>query len=442
MCYAFPTLFATKRCGEHEASPPSEVFLGGVFYVRSKSVAEGVYSGILSAMRICIITTKYNFKTAGGSVGDIDLRARFLTAQGHTVTVVSAFSKFDSELPEFPYTFKAENIGSARLLPIQVGTYRLLKKYESATDIFHVDGQVFLYGAGFYRLMGGKVPVLGFFNHWLSAWADETVGGQPLVRGYAKPLRALKKKLRFLLERALGVPLGNRMDVYIYNTPQVREKFVASGFKDGYVRPDFADTEGMRKREAITPEKVAFRQKAEGKVVILCAGRMLPEKGFDMVLRAFVDVPHKERYRIILSGTGPELSALKKLCGELKLESHVEFPGWVERETLFRFFREAHIFIFPNWWAEYGSVALEEAMSLGLASIIPAGGALEWLSGGTALTFSSGDIAGLAKALQRLGEDEALRVTIAQKSLAHVASLDYRVLGLRLEEILRKSVIV
>ena len=160
-----------------------------------------------------------------------------------------------------------------------------------------------------------------------------------------------------------------------------------------------------------------------------------------MVVRAFAWIPNKEKYRVILSGTGPEFNTLKKLIADSHLEEFFYLPGWVAREKLLDFFRQAHVFIFPNWWPEYGAIVLEEAMSFGLASIIPRGGALEWLSGGAAATFRQGDIADLASVMEKLGKDQHLRTHIAQNQLSHVRTLDYRNLGIRLEAILKSHTI-
>lgn len=394
-------------------------------------------------MRVFIITTKLNFKTAGGSVGDIDLRAKILMDLGHTVTVISTFSETNTDFKSLPYRAIEEFIRPRGLLGIQMGTYRIIKKYELEADVFHLDGQVFLYAAGWYRLVGGRVPILNFFNHGLSAWADETKAYTKPTKPYWRWAKWLKKTLRFLLERSLGVFIANRADAFIFNTPQVERKFLGLGFdgRKGVILPDFADTQGLITRESITMDKIVSRQQpVRGIVTMLLVGRMLPEKGFDMAIEAFASLPNKENYRVIMSGTGPELNNLKRQVSELGLHDFFCFPGWVEREELLNFFRQAQIFIFPNWWLEYGSVALEEAMSLGLASIIPDGGALEWLSGGTAYTFKNNDVADLSKAMQQLGENTQLRIDVAQKSLAHIAKLDYKILGLELEKILKSIV--
>ncbi|MDP3710331.1 MAG: glycosyltransferase family 4 protein [bacterium] len=394
-------------------------------------------------MRIYFITTKLNFVNAGGSVRDIDLRAKALVEMGHTVTVISAFPESNIITESLPYQVKEEFIRSRGLLGIQIGAHRIIKKYEQKADVFHVDGQVFLYAAGWYRLMGGRVPVLSLFNHWLNAWADETQADVKPVKPYWWWAKWLKKKLRFFLERRLGVFIANRADAFIFDTPQIEKKFISLGFNahKGFVLPDFVDTQGSLAGESMTMDKIiSHQQPRRGIVTILLTGRMLPEKGFDMAIKAFVSLPNKENYRVIMSGTGPELNNLQRQVSELKLQDFFYFPGWVDREELLSFFQQAQIFIFPNWWPEYGSVTFEEAMSFGLASIIPDGGALEWLSGGTAFTFKSNNVADLSRAMQQLGEDTNLRIKIAQKSLEHIVKLDYRIVGRELERILKSIV--
>ena len=48
------------------------------------------------------------------------------------------------------------------------------------------------------------------------------------------------------------------------------------------------------------------------------------------------------------------------------------FPGWVEKSAV-QFFKDAHVFVFPRWWIEYGSAVLTEAFAFGLRQLFPAG---------------------------------------------------------------------
>src|SRR3989344_7244997 len=118
-------------------------------------------------MRIVFITSKLNFVTSGASVTELDLTIRTLIKLGNEVATVTFFS-YQNNIPDLlPYSVIEENVTSRRLLGIQKGIFQLLKKYESQADFFHIEGHLFLYGAGLYRLLGGKVPIAAFFNREL-----------------------------------------------------------------------------------------------------------------------------------------------------------------------------------------------------------------------------------------------------------------------------------
>jgi glycosyltransferase involved in cell wall biosynthesis len=117
----------------------------------------------------------------------------------------------------------------------------------------------------------------------------------------------------------------------------------------------------------------------------------------------------------------------------LKLEKYIYFPGWLEKEKMYENLGRASIFIFPKWWVEYGSVVLTEAMSMGLPCIVPAGGALEWLSRGGSLPFEPDNYEDLAKKIQALGDSADLRIKLALGGLKRAEELDYKKLVIKLE---------
>lgn len=70
-----------------------------------------------------------------------------------------------------------------------------------------------------------------------------------------------------------------------------------------------------------------IRQKTAGPVL----GRVAPEKGFDVAIRAFRRVV--DRFgdaRLIVVGDGAQRSELEQLGVELDLQSSIEFRGWVD----------------------------------------------------------------------------------------------------------------
>ena len=166
---------------------------------------------------------------------------------------------------------------------------------------------------------------------------------------------------------------------------------------------------------------------------------MIPEKGFDLIIKAFAAIKDKERFRVIMSGGGPDRDRLLMLTKELKLDSFISFPGWVKKEDLAKFFREAHIFILPKWWIEYSSVLLVEAMAHGLPCIVPRGGGLEWLVQKGALTFKEDNVWKLTEQIEVLGSSTELRTKLAESNLFKAKELDYRKLSTSLESIMQKA---
>ncbi len=389
-------------------------------------------------MKVILITSKLRFEEngspIGGSVVDLHLKAKGLAELGHEVSVVTAFSEANKLFSPLPYKVYERQIPSRTLFGLQRGVYKLLKEFEDKTDRFYIDGHIFLYGGGAYRVLGGTVPTVGFFNVRLNVWADASGNV-----AYPSFFRRIKKKLRSFLERTIGALLANRLDAFLFNTPQVQKMYHDFGIakkKPNAIIQDFIATRELMQRFAITEECIKMHQEKASPVILLATGRMIPEKGFDLLLRAFASIGEKEHYRLILSGGGPDKERLERLSETLGLLPFVEFPGWVPRERLYQFFKEAHIFIFPKWWIEYGSAVLTEALAFGLPSIIPGGGALEWLTAGTALTFRNDSIKELAVCIERLGRDAPLRFEYAQKALQRGEALDAATLSRRFECIL------
>ncbi len=385
-------------------------------------------------MRIVLLTSKLNFKTSGGSVMDLHLKAKGLAELGNEVVVVTAFSQANilGDKYGLPYKVCEETTEYRGLLGIQYHVYRILKKYQDCADVFYIDGQIFIYGGGMYRLLGGRIPVVAFFNTRLNCMGD-THGTE---RSQSR-LQKAKRKLRLILERGIGTRIANRVDRFIFNTPMVENIYRAFGYdvKRAAVIEDFVDMQRIAAGNTITQQSIISHQRNQSVLTLFTTGRMIPEKGFDLVVHAFALLKDKDRFHIIMSGGGPDKERLERLVAEKSLQKYFTFPGWVDKETLVRYFTEAHIFIFPKWWIEYGSALLTEALAFGLPCIIPGGGALEWLTLGNVLTFKNDDPAELAARIEEFWTHDELRIRLAQKGLARCDTLDYRVLAEKLNTV-------
>lgn len=383
-------------------------------------------------MRVILVTSKLNFKTAGGSVLDLHLKAKGLAELGHEVTVITAYSSANCLIGDLPYKVIEENIKAPGLISLQKEAFRLLRKYQKEADIFYIDGHFFLYGGGLYRLLGGPAPVIAFFNIRLSCWSDTQNNKKQTL--FIK----WKRKLRILIERHLGVLLANRMDAFIFTTPMVEKIYLDFGFEKqkSHILPDFVDTEEIIQNKSLTLEDRERDRQKKNFSTIFCSGRMIPEKGFDLALKAFSLIKDRSKIRLIMGGGGPEEKRLRQLSSDLQLESVVFFPGWVEKEKMMDFFNQTQIFILPKWHIEYSSVLLIEAMAYGLPCIVPAGGGLAWLAGDGARTFKDSNVEDLADKIEQLLNDSNLRIRLAKNSLKRAQDLDYKILTKRLDIII------
>jgi len=385
-------------------------------------------------MRIILITSKLNFVTAGGSVIDLHLKAKGLVELGHQVTVITAYSSANKITETLPYAVKEENIAAASFASVQYKVYHMLRKYESEADVFYIDGNNFLYGGGMFRMLGGRTPVVAFFNIKLSCWSDTQDNYKKKQTLFAK----IKRRARLLVEKYIGVKIANRMDAFIFTTPMVEKLCLDFGFKksNSNVIPDFVSTREIIDKQNLAAGFINKRQ-TSAEITIFCSGRMIVEKGFDLVIKAFSLIKDKSRMRVIMSGGGPDAERLQKLTVDLGLQNFFSFPGWVEKSQLEKFFQQAHIFILPKWWPEYTSVLLIEAMAYGLPCIVPGGGGLEWLVEKGGLTFIADNAVSLAQRIEELANDGELRISLTKNILTKAKELDYKNLAVRMEQVMR-----
>lgn len=374
-------------------------------------------------MRIIFLTTKLNFTTSGGSPLELDLKVRDMIANGHTVKVITLFSSFNDSKLFLSYPVIEEGSVATSVWGIQSAVFRVLRKYASEADLFHVDGHFFLYGAGLYRRLGGKIPVVAFFNRELTAWAENV---SPFLPGGHRSIWTfLNKKSRFYIEKYIGTWMANGMDRFAFTNPVLKKAYEDFGLrreKDAHIMGDLIDVPNLMREHGITATSYRERNKTNEPLIIFYSARMVAGKGFDILLKAFSLVKNKERYHLILGGTGPEKELLEELADKLQIRPYVTFPGWVSKTDVYTFFKKTDIFILPRWRTELIALVLAEALIFGLPVIVPAGGGLAWRAGDAALNFKDNDHEDLARKIEQLGDSRELRAELSRKCYEHVTS--------------------
>ncbi|GAB3635201.1 hypothetical protein GCM10027422_07910 [Hymenobacter arcticus] len=103
---------------------------------------------------------------------------------------------------------------------------------------------------------------------------------------------------------------------------------------------------------------------------VMIAARMVPLKGFDMVILAFAKfyhaLPDEEQagVRLLLIGSGPEQRRLTDLLRANGLGGCAVHRPWLDRQELLGLYAEASVFFFPSH--EGAGMVVAEAMSYGV----------------------------------------------------------------------------
>lgn len=116
-------------------------------------------------------------------------------------------------------------------------------------------------------------------------------------------------------------------------------------------------------------QRAALRQQLglpDGPLAVF-TGRLVPEKGIDVLLRAWPSVlQHVPNAHVVLVGAGEQRPQLEALARQQDIESQVVFAGG--SDDVAPFLRAADAFVLPSY-AEGLPVALLEAMACGLPCI-------------------------------------------------------------------------
>ena len=138
---------------------------------------------------------------------------------------------------------------------------------------------------------------------------------------------------------------------------------------------------------------------------LLCFGRIVSEKGFDLAIDALVHlIPEFPTIMLIIAGTGPELTTLKAQAKELGIKEHVIFTGRVKPQSMPALINQVTVVIIPSRWREpFGLVAIEAALMARPVIATNVGGLSEVIfDGRTGILVEKDNSAALANAIQYL----------------------------------------
>ncbi len=145
-----------------------------------------------------------------------------------------------------------------------------------------------------------------------------------------------------------------------------------------------------------------------GPVRIVYVGRLAPEKGADVMLRAIAELVRLgRRVEMVIAGEGPERPDLERLAEGLP----VRFAGFVE--DMSDFLAEADVLCIPSL-SEALPFALLEGMMSGLACVTTTAGDMAEALGQAGVIVPANDVASLTLALDDLVRSPDRRMTLGR----------------------------
>jgi glycosyltransferase involved in cell wall biosynthesis len=149
--------------------------------------------------------------------------------------------------------------------------------------------------------------------------------------------------------------------------------------------------------------------------VVGYVGRLVPQKGINILLQAMVRIA--EPCRLMIVGRGPMKDELIRQARDLGLNGRFELHEDVGHGEVPAYMARMSILVLPSlttpiWKEQFGHV-LVEAMASGLPVIGSDSGAIPEVIGKAGLVVREGDVEALAVAIERLLSDSTLHAQLA-----------------------------
>jgi len=149
-------------------------------------------------------------------------------------------------------------------------------------------------------------------------------------------------------------------------------------------------------------------------------GRLVSDKGADLLLRAFAAMDRDAARTLTLVGAGPEEARLRAMAENLGVRERIDFTGPVCGEDLSRLLNAHRIAVVPSTWEEpFGIVALEAA-ACGCVVLGSDAGGLPEAVGSAGCLFRRGDVEDLKNLLSKLIRDHPLQERFRANAKSHL----------------------
>jgi 1,2-diacylglycerol 3-alpha-glucosyltransferase len=376
-------------------------------------------------MRILYVSDVY-FPRVNGVSTSIRSFRRELQAIGHEVVIVA---------PEYPQAAPDADTGvvrvAARGVPLdpedRLMRDRSLRQLQArlgtrAFDLVHIQTPFAAHYAGLRIARELGVPCVATYHTFFEEYLHHYVPFAP---------RALMRACARRFSRSQG----NQVDALVVPSRAMMSILTGYGVRSpmtilptGISMGEFAGGDGasFRRLHGIPAERP----------LLVHVGRVAFEKNIDFLLRTLMHVRARHPdVLLLIAGEGPALPHLRSLARRLRLDTNVQFIGYLDRTVaLLDCFRAGDVFVFASRTETQGLVLLE-AMALGVPVVALAEmGAIDILEAGMGALTAAPDERAFAEAVCLLLDSPSLRRRLAAEGRRFAASWDAAVQARRLAD--------
>jgi glycosyltransferase involved in cell wall biosynthesis len=242
---------------------------------------------------------------------------------------------------------------------------------------------------------------------------------QNLCRRYPPPFSWMES---YVLRHTQALLVGNAEGVDVWNAKGYRgliEVIPQFGVDPDIFSP--VNRPVRQSKPSILLRRSARRPSRE-QAVIGYIGRLVPEKGVDVLLEAVAQLRGPWELRIL--GSGPDQERLVKMAQWLGILPRVTFDNPIPSTQLPYYYSGLDVLVLPsrtlpNWKEQFGRVLIE-AMACQVVVIGANCGAIPEVIGDAGLTFTEGEPTELRARLQQVLDDPELRRDLAEKGRQRV----------------------
>lgn len=163
-----------------------------------------------------------------------------------------------------------------------------------------------------------------------------------------------------------------------------------------------------------------------GDLRVIFVGRLVPEKGADVLVRAIAASGQQSRIALTVVGAGPQTTLVSELARRHNVRAR--FTGKLAPEEVHRELARAHVLVAPSLktptWEEQWGRCVAEAMMTGRPVIVSDSGELPWLVRNDRWVVPAGDYSFLARALMRYLDDPASLLDNSHAAYAMAAGFE------------------